>query len=454
MNGSYMLLKLKFFLILTCFINAYAMDIFDFGYDSSSKTFRIEARIRKIFPESLFEAPVIDNFCIGNTPQCFPVILNLHEQNTYLLDKSVSNCGFNPAFDSLNSRTFHKGTMTYTYVETLFGKVNYLNSNDDMQLKLGNNQTNSDEPLILNKFLFRYINKINTCSQIISNGVLGFGPNNGLLIRMKQNSVLDSIKYSNELSDDKESLQITIGDYSPAIKSADYNRKITYCNIVKSTFVNEYWGCNADIYLRTKHKEKSLRAQTILFYQILPEKSDDIDVIYFAGMKSAYQSFFMEGLFDNNPKCGVDIATDMITCDGDMDISTLPNLLFVMNDITYVFKPSHLLYKDNTNNKLVLKVKFPEANYNHIKFTQHFMFSYNISMAYNAEKNQVGFYGFNTHQYRGEDDDGNDEIDNGSYEWLIVGIIFVIVSVMIVGYVVYRYFNRSRNEGPANYIRY
>jgi len=439
MNTLYKLYALFYLIFSRCLDIIHADNIEFLG---AQKSFILSLPIKQIKSQNNF-APITENFYIGTPSQNFTVLVNLHEMHTDILNQTVSNCNFNPSYN-INSNTLTKDNLIKN-VDTIFGSGYFRGANESINVTLKNHpdEKNNTEINFVN-YSFRLIERIFRCSKIISNGVIGLGYNNQFMLNMKSSGHINHNVYSAELSSDKQILELSIGDISENLKRLE--DKFSYCDIVHFNFVNEYWGCNADIYLRTKNKKKGIKGQTVLFYQILDEDYNDAAVIYFAGMKDKYVEFLIDGLLDNNPKCNFDTSLQMIVCDIDVDLKSLPNLLFVMNDITYVFKPENLFYIDENLNKNVLKVKFPDANYNHIKFNQHFLFSNNISVIVNSDKKQVGFYGFNTHKYRGEDDDGNED-DGESDFWTVVAVNIIILFVVGIAYGIYHFLFKNRNAG-------
>lgn len=445
---------LFYFLCIFLFSN-YAQSLLDLP-SNSDKIVRITAPIKPVVDGSSVVSAQIYDLCIGTPPQCFPVTLSIFDKHTLILNSTIVNYGITPRYNSSISETFVKDKNLFISVETVFGRVNEYKANDTLTINPSKiTQINSDNAVNLPNFDFRLINKINKPSKFVSYGVLGLGHKSEFLYQLKTNSIIDKITYSVELADDKNYLEIFIGDISPKLKEISYQDKISYCNITNSDFyAMEYWGCNADLYLRSENKRKYLLSQIVTFFEIIGEEKHDVPVIYFVKTRSQYQDFLIEGMLHNNTKCGVNSLTDIIECDKDLDIKSLPNLLFVMNKITYIFKPEDLFYLNTITNKLILKVKFTdEGSINHIKLSQHLLLSLNVSMVYDLDKKQAGFYGFNTHKYRGDDDDGNEENEEGGdHSVLIFFIIFASFVLSAVGYIFYRI--RRRNHNPSEYIRY
>ena len=451
--NSFHVICAVFYLVFSRFIEIIHADhIEKFEFVGAQKSFTLSLPITQINSQNKF-APITENFTIGDPSQNFPVLVNLHEMHMNILNQTVSNCDFNPSYNNQSKNLTTNNIIKN--VDTIFGYGYYRDANESISIKLKNHQDREEISIKFDDFPFRLIEKINRCSKIISNGVIGLGYNNQFMLKLKTSGQINHNVYSAELTNDKQSLVLSIGDISENLKRLE--DKITYCDIVYFNFVNEYWGCNADIYLRTKNKKKGIQGQTVLFYQILDEDKNDLAVLYFAGMKEKYVEFLMDGLLDNNPNCNLDTTLQMIVCDLEVDLKSLPNLLFVMNDITYVFKPENLFYNDENLKRNVLMVKFPEAYYNHIKINQHFLFSNNISVIVNSDKKQVGFYGFNTHQYRGDDDDGNegDDDDGDSDFWSVIAVIIIILFVVGIAYGIYYFIFKNRNASgiSTEYLR-
>jgi hypothetical protein len=434
------------FLILFTFISC--QNILSEGFISSlpsdSKRIQIKAEIRETAEGSKIFLPYVEDFCFSNLEKCFPLFVNFYDSYTLLLPKNLTNCNSTPEYDPDASATFKRENTQYIGQNTIFGGyTNFYYATEELKTK--NNSPISD-------YKFKYISKIQRCSKIQGNGQLGLGYKNDYMLKLKDSNIIDKLIYSVDVNAKQNELSITIGAISDYLKSSKEN--INYCNITSNQLLIEYWGCNTDIYIRTPNRKQSMTNQIVLIHEIAENKMFEGEIV-FAGMRKDYQKFFLEGLFDNNKNCTVNENTTMISCDKSVDYKKFANLLFVINSITYVFTPEDLFAYDKSTGRNVLKVSFPEANFNHIKFSQSLLISKRISTVVDIDNNRIGFYGFKTHPYRGESDDGsddnNDDDDKDMSGWLVALIVGGVLSVVgAIAYTVFYFYKKRRFNTPRN----